>query len=403
MATPMKFREPIVVGTGFEPNVDVDSAGTIFLSGAGFVGDGASRLWRSTDTGRTFNEVTGLNGATSSLDGFEGDIAVDAKDRLYYFDTWVGDNHVYRYSDHGATLDFVRPAAPTPEADDRPWLAAHHDGYVYYLGNAAAGPGGRLVFHRSTDGGLTFDPLGYLVPNSGFGFLDADPNSDHVYIAVDNTSPHTGVAPTAVFVSMSADRGATWTQTKVADLELSRWPLTAMSITVAVAPNDGSVYVAWNERTRGDSSDIIRLARSTDHGRTWRVRRVTPFPAKIDYTWMTVSPRGDVGISFFADELESDDAEFHVYAMVWRERSTCRGATSTRCPGPASAVARLSKHPVLPQGDFFQSKFSPDGALNVPFRVGGQVRRVAFTRQVAGPNLKGGSFCGHAKLGRESR
>src|SRR6266508_2533265 len=50
------------------------------------------------------------------------------------------DNHFYRYTDHGATLESFRPGVVTPEVDDRPWLAAHHDGYVYYMSTTGYRP-----------------------------------------------------------------------------------------------------------------------------------------------------------------------------------------------------------------------------------------------------------------------
>ncbi len=48
------------------------------------------------------------------------------------------------------------------------------------------------------------------------------------------------------------------------------------------------------------------------------------------------------------------------------------------------------------QADFFQLDFSPDGAINVPFRdnVGDARFDILFTRQTSGPNLDGGPMCG---------
>src|SRR5438046_612448 len=74
-------------------------------------------------------------------------------------------------------LDLHRPFLPAAEpVDDRPWVAAHGNGHVFYFGNegdkvtyplgqgtgSGFGPG-RYTVYRSYDGGQTFDTLGYTL------------------------------------------------------------------------------------------------------------------------------------------------------------------------------------------------------------------------------------------------
>ncbi|MDP9068274.1 MAG: glycoside hydrolase [Actinomycetota bacterium] len=428
----MTFRDPVSVGAGFEPSIDIDSKGTIYVTAANSVGTvtpehPASGLWRSDDHGKTFqtmHDLVDVAPGTDPLEGLEGDLAVDGQDRLYFADTWLIENHFYRYSNHGKKLDFVRPALPTAFTDDRPWLAAHHDGFVYlaHIQQRINPPhvGASIGIHRSTDGGLTFDPVGFTPPKShGLGFVDADPDSGYVYAVtlhvpgLDAATPQSSSLRSALYAYVSPDRGRTWTEHKIGDKELphTNGDQTGSNDgfpTVAVSPKDDSVYVFWSEGNKQ-----LKLARSRDHGRTWKVFEVTPFDGLYGYPWMSVGPTGDVGMVFTANPTAVKGDEWYVYGMVWRAKGSCRDSDrgkASRCRGPASAYGRLTPTP-FPDGyyqfDFFQVEFSADNALNVPFRspegdveglygmiTGEPTMQVVYTRQTSGPNVSGGSFCG---------
>lgn len=401
--TPLRFAAPTPLGNGFEPSVDVDGKGTVYVAAAAG-GNGASPLWRSEDGGRTFTSMRPLGIASGLLNGLEGDIAVDGKDRLYYFDTWFEDNYVYRYSDRGRTLDYFRPVAPSYEwVDDRPWLAAHHDGVVYYLGNNG-GKGARLTIHRSLDGGLTFDPKGFTFPESGWGYVEADPRSDYVYVVMNNLfSVDPSVAPQrspwdTVSVWVSPDRGTTWRRHVVAtyakpwrNLGSLAWP------SLAVSPVDGSVYALWVT-----DAQSLQLARSTDRGRTWRRHDVSPFRGFFTFPRITAGRDGSVGIVFDGLDYRDRSGSWHLYAMLWRADAGCvrRGpGGATRCTGPASVHGRIGAAFRKPysQGDYFQGAFAPDGTLHVAYDAveqGTSPKRVVHVRQTQGPNLTRQGFCG---------
>jgi hypothetical protein len=407
----LSFGKPLRLGNGhgYEPGIEIDSKGTIFVTAhkLSLTNEGdrtASWLWRSGDNGKTFEPMSGL--ATEQLYAFEGDFATDARDRLYFVDTWAADNHFYRYSDHGKTLDMFRPAVATYEVDDRPWLAAHGNGFVYYLSNTGWKHDGRLTIHRSTDGGQTFDPVGYTLPRSGWGFLDADPNSKYVYAVAndvfygreqDDNLPLEGDAH-AVYAWISKDRGDTWSKPhKIAKYKFGyqvendghddAYPI------VGVSPKDGSVYAFWT-----DDGKRLMLARSTDHGKTWRTWDVTPFDGIFSFPWMAVAPNGDVGITFEADPRAEDLPNQYIYGMLWRPRSGCAGPA--RCNGPASAYSRVREEAVgtggATQADFFQVDFAPDNSMHLSFRDGHPERRfeILYSRQTSGPNMSGQRFCG---------
>lgn len=386
-------------GTGYEPGIRIDSAGTIFYTahdvfpaGAGLYEESENRsaswLYRSIDDGKTWEVMEGgLLGENKLFPALEGDIAIDAKDRMYFVDTWGADNHMSRWSDHGTTMDFIRPVVASSEIDDRPWITAHGDGFVYYMSNTGYKHDGRLTIHRSTDGGMTFDPIGFTMPRSGWGTLEADPNSSYVYAFVNDQFyngqyPFSGAA-TEDRIWISADRGATWTSVKVASVEAGDDATRVDYPQVAVSPVDGTVYTLWAD------GEAMRLGRSTDHGQTWNIFDVTPYDGgQYDSGALTVGPTGDVAIGFHHGT--------RLYATFWRFESNCLqdpADPASICSGPASVTTRIAQESAPDQEHFFQIRFSPDGALNIPYENGAGHNK--FVRQTSGPNISGAPYCGH--------
>lgn len=391
--TGLTFRPPLRLGTGrgYEPGIEIDSKGTVFVTahkfgvvGEGVVEDarGTSWLWRSTDDGKTFQDVPlSPDLQVQPFAAFEGDFAVDGKDRLYFVDTWLLDNHFHRYGENGGRLESYRPAIPSIEIDDRPWLAAHHDGYVYYLSNNGFRfPQGRLTVHRSTDAGENFDS-GYNLPESGWGFIDADPNSDYVYVFVHNDGKQ-------LYLFTSPDRGKTWERSAVTEFKVGANQYGFPNI--AVSPVDGSLAALW-----ADGPNSLYLGRSSDHGATWDISDVTPFPGRYGHPWVTFGPTGDIGIIFEADPKAVAANTTFVYGMVWREASGCVRDTGATCAEPSLVYGRLDQQPTRQLGSqahFFQVEMSADNALHVPWT--GKGFEIFYTKQTGGPNLTGAGSCG---------
>lgn len=389
------FRPYIRLGNGFgyEPSIETDSKGTVYVmahklslavESTGTNTRAASWLWRSTDDGRTFQDMVGLQGATNMGWALEGDGAVDALDRFYYVDTWATENHFSRWSDRGATLDMWRPGVASVEPlDDRPWVAAHGDGYVYYMSNTGvgAGPRQRLTIHRSTDGGQTFDPVGYSFANSSWGFIDADPNSPYVYAFMDETNSNNMVT------WVSPDRGITWTRHVVGPVSPAGAASDFGFPPIGVSPADGSVYVAY------DNNSNLYLGESKDHGETWTVHNITPFAGTFAHPWVTVGPTGDVGLVF--DAKRTGSSANYVYGMIWRPTSDClqeAGNPASECTGPSRIYGRLQSQTVPSQEHFIQAEIMPDNRLTAPWEASGNLIR--FTMQESGPNMDGTPTCG---------
>ncbi len=440
---PLSFQEPVMItDSGYETVIDIDQEGTIYVSadkGSSPFPQGTrlgSLLWRSEDGGQTFIPLAG--GANDSMYGFEGDIAIDGEGRMYFVDVYLADSSVYRYSDHGRTLDFFRPAVATLGQDDRPFLAAHHDGYVYLVVNGGfdrgaeeARPTGlnldRISVHRSTDGAQTFDPVGFGFPNSVWGNIAADANSDYVYVLVESARPDDRALTStlenydtyelaSVDAYVSPDRGQSWTRHTIAPYENKTAGLAPNALwpTIAVSPVDGSIYAMWKESPYGaHPPSRLRVARSADHGQTWQVLDdVWPFEGAFLGAWMDVGPTGHIGFTFLGRphdwETQGDEPQSPIdyYAAILDPRAFDAADTfdPTACDGLTWAkITRTPVHSFSAGVDFTQVRFSPDGRLNfvfaddtaapppnVPMFIPTSFK-VYFTRQIEGPNLMGGT------------
>src|SRR5262245_54360354 len=88
------FGTPVKVnaeGFGYEPSIDVDSTGVLYVTAhKGSVTNEGTRLssflWSSHDHNRTWKPLVAPGHVTDAQFSFEGDIAVDSRDRLYFVD-----------------------------------------------------------------------------------------------------------------------------------------------------------------------------------------------------------------------------------------------------------------------------------------------------------------------------
>ena len=96
----------------------------------------ASWFFVSQDGGETWGPPGdwGVADIGSEYPGDEGDIGIDANGRIYFVDTTLEDNWLHVWDDGGNShVNSQRLQSTT--ADDRPWVPAHGDGVVHYLGN----------------------------------------------------------------------------------------------------------------------------------------------------------------------------------------------------------------------------------------------------------------------------
>jgi hypothetical protein len=380
-----KFGKPVLLSIdanagGYEPGVIVDRYGnvvvtahkqnhTLVVSPDSRSATGTrsmSWVWWSKDGGKTFADLPGrtLAQEQNAEFGDEGDLAWDATGHVYFVDTSVTDVSFSRWKSTGRgelALETSRPAGPMGQpVDDRPWIAAHGDGVVMYLGNEGdrnypagkpptgggdeANGAGRFTAYMSYDHGDTFNNLGYTLKDSGWcrPMAEKKAGSKTFYVVCSNDNG-------THWSFVTNDDGRHFTRYKMGEYTTSSW------INGAVAP-DGTVYAMYHERD-SDKLDHLMLYTSKTHGKTWTKKDVTVGKlGAIAYSWMDVAPNGTLGMAYYYSPGANKD--WYLYA-------------GTAKPGQKFVFGKVSPGQKLvqdgggPWGDFFQVAFGPDNKLNV--------------------------------------
>lgn len=393
-STPVKLTQFAQCG-GYEPTVIVDRFGNIVVTahkqnhcdGVAFdpqatpPARAASWVWTSTD-GVHFTDAPGISAGSasvgaSSLDvGDEGDLAKDQGGNLYFVDTKVADNSFtsWHATGPGISESFHTAAMGTAgPVDDRPWIAAHGNGVVMYIGNtgnksAYTSPNGngagRYTIYMSYNGGTSgtsFDHLGITIPNSGWCRPAADPaaGSTRLYVACTDDGGH-------LFMYTSNDDGHTaagWSSHPIGTYNATSagWGANGSWPMVQVAPN-GDVYVLHTDQDSGGAFHLI-LYRSTNHGATWSSWDATPantgqIATNAGPAWLDIAPNGRIGMVYFS--LPAGDTKWHIDAATtpaWNTPFTVVDASPARAPA--------SKAWGTPWGDFLSGAFGPDSRFHV--------------------------------------
>jgi hypothetical protein len=400
---------------GYEPSVTVDRFNNVYVTAhkqnhslvvspdsratAGLRSQ--SWLWTSKD-GKTFTDMNGLTPLQEQNAEFgdEGEVAHDDTGHVYFVDTNVADNSFSRYKATGngqVVLETTRPVGPFGEpVDDRPWITAHGDGVVMYVGNqgdkvsypaGARGDGdaygpGRYTVYMSYDHGDTFDPLGVTLNDSGWCRPAADhrKGSKDLYVLCTNDGGANDVNENAgdpgfekgtLWAYASHDDGRTWTRSRMGSYDARDKISTYPSVTVG---KDGTLYALYNHSVTKHTqilpdnvpdpatgidepvSSRLWVYTSKDKGRTWSGRDVTPRKGIVRYSWIDVANDGTLGIAYYFRESTHDD--WYVWA-------------ATAKPGKPFAAAKVSSTKIASKayssafGDFFEIAFGPDNKLNV--------------------------------------
>lgn len=386
-AVAAKFSAPVSVlpalGYGFEPTVTADRFGNIFVTAHKSAAQLAvspdvdtpsltrSMSWTrmSADGGATWKNLPGLTAAALEVHypGIEGDFAFDDLGRLYHVDTYVVDITLTRWIPTAldqVTFDYTAPAARTVNpVDDRPWITAHGDGHVVYMGNegtgALADPGpregsgfgaGSNWMHTSYDGGKTFDRLGYPLKNSASCRPASDARSTpdvHYVYAFCADLPVAG-QPARLASFVSSDDGASFERYEVASFPTYLSYPGNPSLVMAPDFSLWALYIGADDRWS--------LFHSTDHGKTWSQQDITPEAGRYVRAWLAVGPTGQLGVGVYHS---APGADWFVYGAIWK-------------PGETPKLASLDpSNPIEPAAaptagaDYMGSFFAPDGRLHV--------------------------------------
>lgn len=364
----------------FEPNVDVGPDGTVYVANA--LGD----LSRSTDGGRTFEELgrvplpPGAEDFQVQLDGLV-DVAADGT--VYYsallnqlVETVRGTFtlpgiQVAASPDGGETWPtntYVSAESEDPEPTyevDRQWLAFGPDGTVYLsyaqqsTQDCRAGSG--VWVARSDDGGSSFSSFQRAAPyESRFACGQAGPpvpvGEDQVLLPYWANRPDPTPADTerGIDLAFSDDRGESFDQREAVTTEGGFFPVLAdtdQGISMAYEGPEDSVQTA--SAPGGDWLEPTTWTRADN--------------ASVTSPWITTGPDGRVAIGW-ATGTESG-AVLHVQRVA----ATGHGLEPV---GPVVDVAEIESNSSNPANTHFVDlAFTPTGALATAYAPGdGTVR-----------------------------
>ncbi|HLX13501.1 MAG TPA: hypothetical protein VKS81_11870, partial [Bacteroidota bacterium] len=206
----------------------------IIIIGTATAGGGAGNLFRSSNGGRTWNEIK-----------FDGNSIVgvnaSAADPGNAFYITAGGGDTYRSKDNGQKWMKVASVRQGVWVND---LVCDTRGIVYAAGNG---------LHRSTDQGKTWIQISPVVEGSAVGLAEVVcDKSDYVY-ATDHTLIYYGGKSTSILTSVDLHLTTLW---------LARG-------------YDGSVFAeGWDQ-----SSQTTRVFQSLDHGTSWNLLVSYPWSA----------------------------------------------------------------------------------------------------------------------------
>ncbi len=287
-ASPRFSSSPVEQGMrAAEPKVFVDSRTrppTIYVTAP----DTSSKLWRSTDGGRTFRTMAATHGG-----GGDSDVVVDAKGTLYVADLLDAANNfkfpISTSYDGGRTYARIVNAAQEQTSLDREWIASNGAGHV--VGTAQDGSS-TLYAWVSTDSARSFDGPFSIARNISIqGPIVTGPG--HVYYTIygDGSGMHYA----------ASRNGVDWhTELIAAGHSSALFPV--------IAVDDASnLFAVWSESSPNPYfSGPVFFAASTDHGRTWS----DPIPLSSTHAdafgttpsaifpWVVAGSKGRVAVSY---------------------------------------------------------------------------------------------------------
>ncbi len=268
---------------------------------------------------------------------------------------------------------------PPSRNQDKEWLAVdwtnspfRNNIYVAWTefdsyGSSNPQDSSRILFSRSTDGGITWSaPV--RVSDKGGDCIDED---NTVEGAVPAVGPNGEIylawaGPLGLVFDKSTDGGLTWGTDKIITSIPGGWdfnvpgiyrcnglPITACDI--SNSPYRGNIYVNWSDQRNGTNNTDIFIVKSTDGGNTWSS------PKKVNqdntqthqfFTWMTIDPATGYIYIVYYDRRNYSDNRTDVYVA----RSTDGGETFIEF--------KVSQSPFTPTSSIFFGDYTGIAALN---------------------------------------
>jgi hypothetical protein len=286
---------------------------------------------------------------------------------------------VAKSTNFGVTWTYVT-ADSTNSGTDKPILAVRgQDVYVVYNHSQT------IWSANSHDGGQTFTEvkvnqngkLGWSLAGGG----TVTPNG-HVYFAWAGYEGSGGAkAKVNLYVSKSADGGATWT-TKLIDVSssppdcsayLCGWAYLGAQM-VMTSDSAGNVYLLWNAGSVAKGPERIYFAKSTDGGNTYTTKvdvSTAPTGTHHNFPAIAATGNGDVRISWMdARAANGGQDRWNVYYRS----STNSGSTWTNEVDVSTYVAGstyiFTDGFRYPFGDYYEMDIDEQGTAHLIFGEG---------------------------------
>jgi hypothetical protein len=369
-----------------EPMLVEHPSGALFVSGYGTPTgspDLPPNLWKSLDRGKTWTIVDVGSPAQGAIGNSDVDLATASDGTLYFvsmtFDRKSSqgtDINIGASRDTGATWTWTRLSQT--RWDDRPWVEVAPDGTAHVIWNDGEG----VSYAVSTDRGQTWVERLRIHSEGGSSFLAVGPKGE---VAV-RITPHSASGfkdhPNADFIAISVDAGKTWqkhrapgqrTWTPMMELKSGGLPRWVEPIAWDAA---GALYYLWTDPAG------VRLARSSDQGRTWQQWLIVQSKdAAAFFPYLAARGSGELAATWFAAKLPDYTT---LRAHVARITVAGNTAPHVRIAPPFTFEAVNASGLPQPGGEYVPVAFLHDGPLGMVTPIQNlKAKRLGFSWWVA--------------------
>ena len=283
-----------------EPMVVELSDGTLFV--AGYDGDveKSPNLYRSRDRGATWERVNVGSKADGAIGNSDVDLAVGPDNTVYFvqmtYDLKADEGAriaVGTSRDAGATWSWK--VLSETRFDDRPWIGVTPDGTAQVIWNDGNG----VRYEVSQDRGSSWKERPRINAQGGSSHLAVGPHGEIAVRVTPLSASGNKFTPGVDLIAVSTDGGTTW-QKHPAPGERDWSPDEDKGTPRWVEPvawdADGALYSLWGSQ-RG-----VWLARSLDHGETWRNWHIIERDEISYYPYLIARGRGELAATWFSGQ-----------------------------------------------------------------------------------------------------
>jgi hypothetical protein len=323
------------------------------------------RLWKSKDGGTTWSLVNVGGEKEGALANSDVSLAIAPDGTIYLasmrFDVKAGEGvHIVVGVSKDDGQSWRWKMLSKKRFDDRPWVAVSPDGTAHVIWNDGS------AVHRvtSSDRGATWSDPQIVHRNGGSSYLAVGPNGEIAVRVVPLSASGNMYSEGIDLIAISYDRGKTWQE--IAAPGKRDWAPMGTEGTVprwveplAWGPNS-ELYSLWTD-IKG-----VWVARSADHGATWKFHKVADVDALSYYPDLAVRSSGELAATWVSGAGE---------ALRWRacvirfERGEDEPVVALSEPLRIKSWSKVdAPDPIFVQtaaGEYLQPVFLEDGTLSV--------------------------------------